>query len=156
MLPLATRIQLEPETIDRRGSERHALGLPVAGAILAVVENISETGLALRTEAALALGDTFEVELPDDGAVAARVAWVDDGIVGGEFLVPLTRAAVSAARLRSPFEPIATGPDTPVVYVGTGLPDTPRYGLAIGVMCAFVLVGAMFVVALLTAPNSVY
>lgn len=156
MLPLATRIQFEASSAERRRQPRHALGLPVEGAIRAIVENISETGLALNTDAMLGAGDTFEIEIPVVGLVGARVAWAEDAMVGAEFLAPISRAAVSAARLRSPFEPLAADADTPVMFSGTTLSDAPRYGLTIGVMCAFALVAAMFLAALLTAPLAAF
>lgn len=156
MLPLATRITFEAPSVERRRQPRHSLGLPIEGAIRAVIENISETGLALNTDAPLSAGDTFEVELPIAGLVGARVAWAEDAMVGAEFLAPIPRAAVSAARLRSPFEPLPTDANAAAVTDAAPLASAQRYGVAIGVMCAFALVAAMFVAALLTAPFAVF
>jgi hypothetical protein len=152
MLPLAIQIRVEAPA-ERRSAPRHAVGLAVSGTIRAVVENISETGLALRTNAPLAVGDRFDVELPLAGMVPARVAWTEDELVGCEFAVPIGKAAVSAARLRSPFdapEPAATA----LAVAGAASPPAPRYDLAIGVMLAFAAVAAMFIAAMMTAPFS--
>ncbi|MEO6153946.1 MAG: PilZ domain-containing protein [Croceibacterium sp.] len=154
MLPLATRIQVDAHATERRSTHRHAVGLAVDGPNRAIVDNLSQTGLALQTNAALSIGDTFEIELPLVGTVLATVAWAEDGQFGCELAVPISKAAVSAARLRSPF-------DAPKLSVSvTGGAAAPveapsRYGMAIGVMAAFAAVAAMFVTALLTAPFAV-
>ena len=153
MLPLATRIQVQDDTAERRRTRRHPLGLAVEHGGRAVVENLSETGLALQTDARLAVGDSFEIELPLSGAVVAVVAWAEDGVLGCEFATPISRAAVSAARLRSPFD----APEASVAAAQGGaslaLPQPePRYAVAMGVMAAFTAVAAMFVAAMLTAP----
>ena len=155
MLPLATRIQFEAPSAERRRRPRHALGLPVEGAIRAVIENISESGLALTTDAPLRVGNEFEFELPVAGVVSARVAWAEDAMVGAEFLTSISRAAVSAARLRSPFEPLPVGSEASPAASPAALPIR-RYQLAIGVMGAFAVVVAMFLAALLTAPFATF
>jgi hypothetical protein len=148
MLPLATQIRVDLPDTERRRAPRHEMALPVGGPTRAVIENLSETGLALLTGAPLAVGTTFDIELPLAGTVAARVAWSEDGLFGCEFLQPIAHAAVSAARLRSPFEP-QPAPEAVTVAVPA---IEPRYGLAAGVMLAFALVAAMFIAAMLTAP----
>ena len=153
MLPLATQIRLELPSTERRRKPRHALALEVAGPTRAIIENISETGLALRTSGALLLGDTVEVELPVAGTVTARVAWAEDELFGCEFAEPIGKGAVSAARLRSPFD--APAADTQEVLAWTRLEAGPHYGVAMGVMLAFLLVAAMFIAAMMTAPIAI-
>lgn len=154
MLPLATQIRVEVSSSERRRKPRHQLALEVSGPTRAVIENISETGLALRTQGALGLGDTVEVELPLAGTVTARVAWAEDELFGCEFVEPIGRAAVSAARLRSPFDtPASAG--THEVLVWTAPDGGARYGLAMGVMLACLLVAAMFIAAMMTAPIAI-
>jgi hypothetical protein len=149
MLPLATQIRVEVPASERRRARRHAMALPVQGPTRAVIENLSETGLALLTSAPLAVGSTFEVELPLAGTVTARVAWSEDGLFGCEFEQPVAHAAVSAARLRSPFEPQSDVVSPSAVAA----PDAaPRPVLTAAVMLAFAVVAAMFIAALLTAP----
>jgi hypothetical protein len=149
MLPLATQIRLEHPDSERRRAPRHAVALAVAGPSRAVIDNLSESGLALVTNAPLSVGSTFDIELPLAGTVTARVAWSEEGLFGCEFQQPIARAAVSAARLRSPFEPQASVVEAATVAV----PElAPRPVLAVAVMLAFAAVAAMFVAALLTAP----
>ena len=81
------------------------------------------------------------------------VAWSEDGLFGCEFLQPIARAAVSAARLRSPFEP---QPDAASPSVVAAPEVTPRPVVAAAVMLAFAVVAAMFVAALLTAPFAAF
>lgn len=90
-----------------RGSDRLRLSLQVNGAsetvgIKAIIHNLSETGLLLQTDASLAIGDTFWVDLPQTGQSRASVIWSDDTYFGCRFDRPLTRTALSAARLQSP------------------------------------------------------
>ncbi|WP_305098402.1 helix-turn-helix domain-containing protein [Croceibacterium aestuarii] len=90
-----------------RASDRLQLSLPVNGAsdtlgIKAIVHNLSETGLLLQTHASLAIGETFWIDLPETGQCRASVIWSDDTYFGCRFDKPLTRAALSAARLQSP------------------------------------------------------
>ncbi|MBV9560942.1 MAG: PilZ domain-containing protein [Bradyrhizobium sp.] len=153
MLPLATQIRLELPSTERRRKPRHPLALEVSGPTRAIIENISETGLALRTSAVLLLGETVELELPIAGTVTARVAWAEDELFGCEFADPIGKGAVSAARLRSPFDaPAATAHE---VLVWTRAEPHAHYGVAMGVMLAFLLVAAMFVAAMMTAPIAI-
>ena len=150
MLPLVTQIHFHDIAVERRRGQRHPIGLPVGGEIRAVVEDISETGLALSSNRALGVADVFEIELPVAGKVCVTVIWAEGGMVGGEFLAPITRAAVSAARLRSPRAPAELPAVEPLIIVGSAWADAPPYGLTVGVAFATALVGAMFAAALLT------
>ena len=58
--------------------------------------NISPFGLMGRTPAAPVLGDMIVIDLPDVGAVAAQIRWVEDGRIGTEFAEPLSRERYSA------------------------------------------------------------
>jgi hypothetical protein len=48
------------------------------------------------------VGESFELELPEAGAVIARVVWQRGREFGCEFDTPVPKSAVSAALLRSP------------------------------------------------------
>lgn len=63
--------------------------------------NLSETGLLIETTADLAVGEIFLVDLPEAGSTEARVAWRRDSSFGCQFLVPLPKAVLSSAQLRS-------------------------------------------------------
>ena len=63
--------------------------------------NLSESGLLLETGLELAAGDSIEVTLPHVGARRARVIWSGSRLAGCKFDRPLTRGALSAARLNA-------------------------------------------------------
>lgn len=94
---------------ERRRSGRRMLRLGAAvGAGLpswrAVILNLSETGLMLHTAGPLAVNDMFEVELPEVGLIEAQVVWANGTDYGCQFVNPISKAAVSAALLKSPFD----------------------------------------------------
>jgi hypothetical protein len=68
----------------------------------ALIHNLSEHGLRIETDAALRVNEIIHVDLPGAGRVDAKIIWVRESFVGCRFIVPVTKAAVSAALLRSP------------------------------------------------------
>lgn len=60
-----------------------------------IVRNISERGFMAETANDLIEGSYVRLRLPCVGTVVARIAWTQDGRVGGEFV-----NTVSPARLR--------------------------------------------------------
>jgi hypothetical protein len=100
------------KVLDPRSATRHRLGLPVglsaanAGSNIAVIRNLSETGLLLETLAPLSIDELIEVNLPDAEPRVAKVEWVGDQFFGCRFVESLPRAIVSAAILRSPIEEV--------------------------------------------------
>jgi len=66
-----------------------------------VVLDLSEAGLMLHASDDLAVGETFEVELPERGPVEARIVWKRTTLYGCEFLSPVSRAVISAALLQA-------------------------------------------------------
>lgn len=93
-------------TSDKRGSARRTLLLEALGATAngdstsVTVHNISQSGLLLETEAELAVGEAIELDLPEAGVVAARIAWIGGSFAGCEFTGQISAAALSAAQLR--------------------------------------------------------
>jgi hypothetical protein len=67
-----------------------------------VIHDLSETGVLIETEAELLVGEQLDVRLPESGARAAKVVWNSGRYFGCQFRHPVSRAAVSAALLRSP------------------------------------------------------
>jgi hypothetical protein len=65
-----------------------------------VVLNLSEAGLMLHSHDELAVGETFEVTLPEAGSIEARVVWRRSPLYGCEFLSPVTRGMISAVLLK--------------------------------------------------------
>jgi hypothetical protein len=95
------------ESRDRRGSARRALRLDIANGPRAAegqvtIHDLSLTGALLETSAGLAVGDSFEVQLPQAGSVEARVVWNSGEFYGCQFNEPISPAVLSAALLQSP------------------------------------------------------
>jgi len=59
----------------------------------------------IETTAELMEGETILIDLPVAGSAEARIIWNREDYYGCEFLTPVTKAAVSAALLRTPFAP---------------------------------------------------
>lgn len=114
-----TSLQSTARTDTRRGASRRKLQLDVGGTTGSgaqaevVILNISETGLLVRSSAALSIGERFEVSLPQAGRKTARVMWASGDLFGCQFDEPISRAAVSAAQLRGKPEPAAPASDMP-------------------------------------------
>jgi hypothetical protein len=70
-----------------------------------IIHDISHNGLLLETTTLLADGETLDVELPEVGFVRAKIVWRSSRFIGCRLTKPLSKAAVSAALLRNPFEP---------------------------------------------------
>lgn len=65
-----------------------------------VVLDLSEAGLMLHTQEDLAVGETFEVLLPQAGVVEARVMWKRTSLYGCAFLTSVSRGMISAVLLK--------------------------------------------------------
>lgn len=106
---LPAQIGVVSDAIDERGAYRRSLRLAV-GAVLpndtvnALIHNISELGLLVETGAELRIGEQLFVDLPHVGETGAVVVWAGGSFFGCEFAPAVSRAAVSAALLRSPVE----------------------------------------------------
>ena len=118
-MALLAQIYQDARSSDQRGAARRSLRLDVESAAgdrqsRAIVRNLSETGLLLESETALATGEELLVELPQAGAVPARVVWARRPFFGCEFVRPVSRAAVSAALLKSPLDEPAVALTSPI------------------------------------------
>jgi hypothetical protein len=106
-MQLHGKFHLEPETGEGRRAPRRTLRLEVesvggSDSSSVVIHNISATGLLIETSAAMAIGDTFEVSLPERGATSVRVVWASGGFYGCEFGDRISEGTISAARLKAP------------------------------------------------------
>lgn len=106
-MTLLARISEGARTAQTRSASRRILSLKVPAlssdqVVPAFIHNLSEHGLRIETEAALRIDEVIRVDLPEAGRVDARVIWIGGNFVGCRFLVPVSKAAVSAALLRSP------------------------------------------------------
>ncbi len=84
------------------------LALPAATAQAAttnvLIRDLSELGFMIETTAKLAVGETFQVHLPEAGPVDACVVWNIDSAYGCRFLSRVSKGTVSAALLLSPVD----------------------------------------------------
>lgn len=100
---------------DGRDAARHKLFLDArasAGSQAAeiLIHNLSSTGILLETTIDLAGNAGIDVDIPEVGTVHAGIVWQSETFYGCQFERPLSRAAVSAALLRSPSEWAANDP----------------------------------------------
>ena len=88
---------------DERGAERYRLLLPASaekpgsGVIDIVVHDLSTGGFLVETQAPLSVGSEITLDIPQAGSIAAEVTWSSGSFFGGQFLEPLSPAAVTAA-----------------------------------------------------------
>jgi hypothetical protein len=124
MQPLSAEILTEQVAGERRLAIRRRLRLGVSASssgnvAMALILNISETGLLIETVAELAVGETLQVEIPEASATTARVIWTDGFFAGCEFINPVPVSAVSASQLMSPI----AGPDAETLSFAPGSTD---------------------------------
>ncbi|MDJ0978697.1 MAG: PilZ domain-containing protein [Erythrobacter sp.] len=123
----AQRQPLNAQILGRqRGSVRRTVQLTTSVSTTseagrALIHDLSETGLRLETTSALEQGETLIVELPFVGVTEASVVWSKDNSYGCEFLTPVSKAAVSAALLKSRAMPGAPTSETKVEEVPIGV-----------------------------------
>ena len=115
-MPIAAHFEPAAHSDDPRHSVRHTLHLEATGATASgehaqvTVHNISVSGLLLETTAALEIGETLVLDLPEVGNWRATVGWVSANFYGCQFDAPLTPAELSAAQLRSAAPQEISGP----------------------------------------------
>lgn len=107
MVALLAEISVDPSTTDDREEKRRKLRLVAEVAYSqdsarVLILNMSKTGMMIETAAALAVDESFEVDLPEAGTVIARVIWHRDQQFGCAFDSPLSQGALSGALLQSP------------------------------------------------------
>ena len=164
MLPLLAEIHQDLAPAEGRRTARRTLRLEVetvspSAAANALIHNLSRTGLLLETTAALKVGDTLEVALPEAGPTAAKVIWSRGEFSGCEFVAPVTNGAVSAALLRAPVAPpeLLTPARAPVLWSDLA-PETATEEVAanrqtlLASLLVSVVVALALTAALLTFP----
>lgn len=109
MVPLSAEILTEQVIGDERAAVRRSLRLGVSAyssgdVAMALILNISETGLLIETVVKLAVGETLQVDIPEASVSTVRVVWTDKLLVGCEFVNPVSTGVVSASQLKSPVE----------------------------------------------------
>ena len=134
-MPISARLE-DFAASDRRSAERRKLYL---GSILettgekVAIPDISTTGMLIETAAELAPFAALEIDLPYNGLTRALIVWSSGLYYGCVFSEPISRAAVSAALLRSAPEA------EPDLFAAQSPPDfesrkalSPAHGEAIG------------------------
>ncbi|WP_347301968.1 PilZ domain-containing protein [Croceibacterium sp. TMG7-5b_MA50] len=114
------------ENADRRARPRTGLWLGVtltagdSGRVIpAAIQNLSATGFLAQLTDEGEVPGLLDVALPHGGTRRAEVVWRSGVLAGCTFAEPLTRADLSAARLRSEIRQMAEERGLPL------LPDTP-------------------------------
>ena len=171
MLPVPARLTTETPASDNRGAARRSLTLEVrasspADTGSALIRNLSERGLLIETATELAIGETIQVGLPQTGICEARIVWREGSFFGCEFLMPVSRASVSAALLVAPVArvPATALPVLPANSVFGADRERPEYepepdfpGINLVLMASLILallMALLFIYALLTFPFS--
>lgn len=164
MVPLAAEILTEKLNCDERAAVRRSLRLGVSAystdhVTMALILNLSETGLLIETVLELAVGETLQVDIPEVSASTVRVVWTEGLLAGCEFVDAVSTGAVSAARLMSPIEAPDVGYDSPPTVADTSAEEGAQDAVessAEGVIIIIislisVLALLIFLAALLTA-----
>jgi hypothetical protein len=108
-MPLFAHLDPEKEKAERRSSRRRKLRLranpEASGGAQVVIHDLSERGMLLESAAALIVGETLDLIIPEAGSARATIVWNSGPYFGCRFEKPLASSAVSAASLRSPPSP---------------------------------------------------
>lgn len=156
MVALLAEISLGSSRAEMRDSVRRTLRLVAEvsysrDSARVLILNLSESGVLIETAAVLTVGESFELELPQAGAVIARVIWQRGREFGCEFDTPVSKAAVSAALLRSP----PSGQTAPAnLEEWDHLPAPRDEDAQMLFLMAILFVTMLFVAALLVLPFS--
>ena len=155
MQPLSAEIITERLIGDGRSAVRRSLRLGVSASssgdvAMALILNLSETGLLIETLVELAVGETLRIEFPDAIAATARVVWTEGYLAGCEFVEPVSTAAVSAALLRSSVSGAdASTDDPPLTPIPQRSVDPPDYDESVIQTAIFIVTSLLSVAALL-------
>jgi hypothetical protein len=68
---------------------------------MALILNMSETGLLLESVIQLGVGETLQVDIPEIRHTAICVVWTDGFLAGCKFVDRVSTGAVSAAQLKA-------------------------------------------------------
>lgn len=101
-------VSKQDQLFDGRESERIELMIETDGLVgsgervKVILHNISTSGVLIETGQALQLTQNIHVDVPEAGQVAATIIWSSEQLYGCRFIKPISRAALSAAKLRNP------------------------------------------------------
>lgn len=170
MVALLAEISVDPSTTDEREAKRRKLRLVAEVSYSqdnarVVILNMSKSGMMIETAAALAVDESFEVDLPEAGTAIARIIWQRGQQFGCAFDSPLSQGALSGALLRSspdqvlPVTTPAAAPETaPEVAAGPseweGLRKQENRVVLMAAMTVLAVTVIMFITALLSMSIS--
>ncbi|WP_374943801.1 PilZ domain-containing protein [Sphingomonas sp.] len=133
---------------DLRGSLRHSVAMESTlrdqsrRPFDVVIEDLSATGVRVPAAAELDAGALITLGIPGVGMCNARVARVDDGGYGCEFLYPLSPDELAEALVALPAEPVPLPlPRPDAAQVAEGNADTLPGGVRIAIILALAAVG---------------
>lgn len=135
---MAGNLQRAPQTrADRRSLPRSGMSLGVTlhrvgeqQIIPAAIANLSASGFLAEIPAGESLPEHFEVDLPNAGRRQAQVVWSSGQTAGCNFAVPLSKADLSAARLKSDHRERASETIAPVLDPADPIWDVSNEALA--------------------------
>lgn len=110
MAQMLVGVLTEPKVVDSRGAVRRRLKLELPAVPASqdttsvLIRDLSPHGFRIEASAALKVGDPLQIDLPEAGLVEARIVWNKGRSFGCAFVAPVSKAAVSAALLRTPIE----------------------------------------------------
>ena len=128
-MPIHAMIEKQQAAGTARGALRMQLRFGVPGSadgipdMVVIIHNMSATGMLIETASDLAIDQRIIVALPEAPDCAATIVWRSERLAGCRFDHPLSRAMLSAAKLRNPlpsdFDPAAAG--DPAETIGSAL-----------------------------------
>lgn len=107
-MPIHATLEAQTKTDSQRGAARMRMRIEASGSLgsgegtTVVIHNLSATGMLIETNSELAIGQRVMVALPESSDLAAIIVWRSGALAGCRFAQPLSRATLSAARLRNP------------------------------------------------------
>lgn len=107
-MPIHAMIEQEKGADGSRAAVRMHMRLETSGSLdgdegtSVIIHNLSATGMLIETASNLDIGQRIAVTLPEMPDCTATIVWRSEALAGCRFDRPLSRAALSAARLRNP------------------------------------------------------
>ena len=107
-MPIHAMIEQEKGADGARAATRVHMRLETSGSLggrqgsTVLIHNLSATGMLIETASDLDIGQRIAVTLPEAPDCTATIVWRSEALAGCRFDRPLSRAALSAARLRNP------------------------------------------------------
>ncbi|PEQ13056.1 hypothetical protein B2G71_09550 [Novosphingobium sp. PC22D] len=132
-MALAGHLEDDTGDADQPRAPRRVLRLESTGALPSgeiapvLIHNVSTTGLLFEASIALDIDTVIAVDLPEAGAVGARIVWRSANLFGCRFEQPISDAVLSAAQLRGVTgDGVGRGPEEQLRVPGQSLQTSLR------------------------------